>query len=122
LSTGLEMRLNQDNSVEDIRVGKFVVIEGKKNRFFSMITDLSLSTSNQKILLDPPKNDEFISEILYGSGTFGTVNIQPMLMIEKNKESEQEELKPVKTIPSHFSSVFEASEQDFKVVFGSEDD
>ncbi|GIW21710.1 MAG: hypothetical protein KatS3mg068_0717 [Candidatus Sericytochromatia bacterium] len=122
LSTGLEMKLSNDKSVEDIRVGKFVVIEGKKNRFFSMITDLSLSSSNQKILLDPPRNDDFISEILYGSGTFATVNIQPMLMLEKNKQSNQEELKPVKTLPSHFSSVFEASEDDFKIVFGSEDD
>jgi len=87
-----------------------------------MITDLALSSSNQKILLDPPKNDDFISEILYGSGTFGTVNIQPMLMLEKNSNSMQEELKPVKTVPSHFSSVFEASEEDFKIVFGSEDD
>lgn len=121
LSSGLEMKLNQDKSVEDIRVGKFVVIEGKKNKFFSMITDLSLSTSNQKILLDPPQNDDFISEILYGSGTFGTLSVQPMLMLEKNKELE-EELKPVKTLPSHFSNVFEADEKDFKIVFGAEDD
>jgi len=34
LSTGLEMRLNNDKSVEDIRVGKFVVVEGKKIDFF----------------------------------------------------------------------------------------
>ena len=54
LSGGLEMRLSPDISVEDVRVGKFVVVEGIKNRFFSMLTDVSLGTSNPKILLAPP--------------------------------------------------------------------
>ncbi|MFN8671682.1 MAG: ATP-binding protein [Candidatus Sericytochromatia bacterium] len=121
LSSGLEMKLNPNNSVEDIRVGKFVVVEGKQNRFFSMITDVSLSTSNQKILLDPPRDDDFTSEILSGIGTFGNVKIQPMLMLERNKESSQEELRPVKTIPGHFSKVRESSDDDFKIVFGAED-
>lgn len=120
LSSGLEMRLNPNNSVEDVRVGKFVVVEGKQNRFFSMLTDVSLGTSNGKILLDPPRDDDFTSEILSGIGTFGTVKLQPMLMIERNVASSVEELKPVKTIPSHFSNVCDAGEDDFKIVFGDE--
>lgn len=32
------------------------------------------------------------------------------------------ELLPVKTIPSHFSQVYEASERDFRIIFGWEDD
>ncbi len=115
------MRLSPGYSVEEVRVGKFVVIEGKQNRFFSMLTDVSLGTSNPKILLDPPRDDDFMSEILSGTGTFGTVKLQPMLMIERNSESSQEELRPVKTIPTHFSNVLDASEQDFKIVFGAED-
>ncbi|MEK7435079.1 MAG: ATP-binding protein [Cyanobacteriota bacterium] len=122
LSSGLEMKLNPSNSVEDIRVGKFVVVEGKKNRFFSMITDVSLNTSNPKILLDPPEDDGFISEILNGTGTFGNVEIQPMLMLERDAKSSVEELRPVKTIPGHFSKVCESSEEDFKIVFGDEND
>jgi len=43
-------------------------------------------------------------------------------MLEKNIKTNEEELRPVKTIPSHFSNVFDANENDFKVVFGSEDD
>lgn len=121
LSGGLEMKLNPNNYVEDIRVGKFVVVEGRQNRFFSMITDVSLGSSNQKILLDPPTDDDFTAEILNGIGTFGNVKIQPMLMLERNATSSQEELRPVKTIPGHFSKVCESSEDDFKVVFGSED-
>lgn len=121
LSGGLEMRLNPGYSVEEIRIGKFVVVEGKQNRFFSMLTDVSLGTSNQKILLDPPRNDDFTSEILNGIGTFGNVKLTPMLMLERNAESSQEELRPVKTIPTHFSNVCDSNEEDFKIVFGSED-
>jgi DNA helicase HerA-like ATPase len=40
-----------------------------------------------------------------------------MLMLEQD-----DELRPVKTIPSHFSPVFEASADDFGTVFGREDD
>lgn len=113
------MRLNPNNTVEDLRVGKFVVVEGQRNRYFCMLTDVSLGTSNAKILLDPPRDDDFTSEILSGIGTFGIAKVQPMLMLERNEESE-EELRPVKTIPSHFSNVCESDEDDFKIVFGDE--
>jgi DNA helicase HerA-like ATPase len=114
------MRLNPQSTVEDLRVGKFVVVEGKRNRYFSMLTDVSLGTSNPKILLDPPRDDDFTSEILSGIGTFGNAKLQPMLMLERNSDSE-EELRPVKTIPGHFSNVCEAEESDFQIVFGAED-
>lgn len=116
------MRLNSDQSVEDVRVGKFVVVEGKKNRFFSMITDVKLDSSNPKILLDPPRSDDFIAEVIKGTGTFALIQVQPMLMLEQGKNNSEEELRPVKTIPSHFSPVYEADDLDFKIVFGSEDD
>jgi DNA helicase HerA-like ATPase len=38
------------------------------------------------------------------------------------EETNEYQLLPVKTVPSHFSQVFEAHEQDFRVVFGWEDD
>jgi len=120
LSSGLEMRLEAQFSVEDLRVGRFVVVEGQSTRFFSMLTDVSLSTTNPRILLHPPRGDEFLLSVLSGVSTFGTVKVQPMLMLEK--QGEDEELRPVKTIPSHFSPVFEASKEDFALVFGSEDE
>lgn len=122
LSTGLEMRLNPATSVEDVRVGRFVVIEGRTNRFFSMLTDVSLSTSNPRILQHPPQNDEFLLSVLSGVSTFGLVSVQPMLMLERAAGTSAPELRPVKTIPSHFSPVYEAGKEDFALVFGQEDD
>lgn len=155
LSQGLEVRLHPDISVEDMRVGKFLVVRGRRSRFFCMLTDILLGTSSPRIVVNPPNpEDDFMREVLAGSGTYGTISLAPMLMLTERDEapgepvngkngkngkkdsaaasnglasyqaqsSEELELLPVKTIPSHFSQVYDASERDFRAVFGWEDD
>ncbi len=151
LTGGLEVRLHPDILVEDMRVGKFLVVHGVRSRFFCMLTDVALGISNQRIVAYPPSwGDTLMREILAGSGTYGTINLAPMLMFtpESNESdgnvdgksaklkeavntslasfqaqtSTTMELMPVKTIPTHFSQVYEASEDDFRRVFGWEDD
>ena len=142
LSQGLEVRLHPDVSVEDMRVGKFLVVQGRRSRFFCMLTDVSLGTANPRIVSNPPDpSNTFLQEVLAGSGTYGTINLSPMLMFTptdaqtssqaQNPKSKTQnppantsaiELLPVKTIPSHFSQVFDASDRDFRAVFGWEDD
>jgi uncharacterized protein len=156
LTKGLEVRLYPDISVEDMRVGKFLVVQGVRSRFFCLLTDVALGTANPRIMADPPDaNDSFLREVLAGSGTYGTIELSPMLMftpseiedyryslpleVAKNGKGKKNakdtslasfqantttdlELLPVKTIPAHFSQVFEASERDFRTVFGWEDD
>jgi hypothetical protein len=112
---GLNARLDQ--SVEDIRVGKFVVIRGEKHEFFSMVTDIVLEATNQKVLIDPPEGDGFVREVLTGTSTYGTITLTPRLMLPTTLE---EALQPVRTIPAHFSTLYEASEEDFTLVFGQE--
>ena len=41
LVEGLEMKLSPERSVEDLKAGKFVVVEGDKNEFFSMVRNWS---------------------------------------------------------------------------------
>ena len=142
LTQGLAVRLYPDISVEEMRVGKFLVIQGVQSRFFCLLTDVALGTANPRILANPPRlEDSLMREVLAGSGTYGTLELAPMLMLtaqtgarkplEKRENalaafeansSAEVELLPVKTIPAHFSEVFEASEQDFRMVFGWEDD
>ncbi|UFP92552.1 helicase HerA domain-containing protein [Gloeobacter morelensis] len=120
LSEGLEVRLSPEVSVEEMRVGKFCVVYGRRTRFFSMLTDVTLGTASPKILMNPPApEDDFLFEVLSGTSTFGTVQLTPMLMFET--VNGQSELRPVKTIPSHFSQVHEATSYDFQMVFGSEE-
>ncbi|NCC37753.1 MAG: ATPase, partial [Chloroflexia bacterium] len=118
LSEGLTARLEASESVEDMRVGKFVVVRGEKHEFFSMITDVTLEATSQKILTDPPDGDSFLQAVLAGTSTFGTLDLMPRLMLPHDLSAQ---LLPVKTIPRHFSPVFEAQEGDFTRVFGQED-
>ncbi|MGF1495233.1 MAG: helicase HerA domain-containing protein [Elainellaceae cyanobacterium] len=138
LSQGLEVRLHPDVSVEDMRVGKFLVVQGRRSHFFCLMTDVSLGTASHRIMANPPEpSNTFLQEVLAGTGTYGTVELAPMLMLTPEpgkrlssngnagpqaQSSADVELLPVKTVPSHFSQVFEASERDFRVVFGWEDD
>jgi len=42
LTKGVEVRLDGAASVEDMAVGRYVTIQGQKQRFFGMITDVTL--------------------------------------------------------------------------------
>ncbi|MEL6249455.1 MAG: ATP-binding protein, partial [Cyanobacteria bacterium J06627_15] len=146
LSQGLEVRLHPDVLVEDMRVGKFLVVQGVRSRFFCMLTDVVLGTASPRVVSNPPEpGNSFLQAVLAGSGTYGTVNLTPMLMFTPEPEqpgqqepqdrqqrnglasyaansSAQLQLLPVKTIPGHFSQAYDATERDFRAVFGWEDD
>jgi DNA helicase HerA-like ATPase len=120
---GLEMKLDEWYSVEDIRAGKFVVIEGEKSRFFCMVTDVRLDATNPQVLADPPgEEEELMRQVLHGTATYGTVCLRPLLMMEKNEVVAGDgDPHLVKTIPVHFSVVCEAEEEDVNRIFGSEE-
>ena len=123
LAKGVEVRLDSSASVEDIAVGRYVTIEGQKQRFFGMITDVSLGVIDQKLTLTPPDvSDPFMAEVLAGTSTYGTIHVSPYLIIGGDVASLLEGPQPVKTVPSHFSTVNLASQRDVELVFGSEDE
>ncbi len=128
LTEGLEMKLAEDCSIEDIKAGKFVVIDGDKFRFFSLITDLRLDATTPAVLQNPPDvSDDLVREVLSGTATYATVTLKPMLTTELNESEdengtpERREPQPVKTVPPHFSPVYEATSADVARIFGSED-
>lgn len=121
LSTGLRVRIDPRYSIEKLAVGRYVVIKGRQTglRFFGIITDIALDASNPELIRRPPaSSDDFIVDVYNGSVAFGTMEISPMLVLDE----ELGEPRPVKTIPSHFSLVSEASPQDVELVFGEEDE
>ncbi|MBA7611433.1 hypothetical protein ES703_18657 [subsurface metagenome] len=123
LDRGVEVKLDSPVSVEDMAVGRYVTIEGHKQRFFGMITDVSLGVIDPKLTLTPPDvADPFVAEVLAGTSTYGTIHVLPMLTIGGDAASLIEGPQPVKTVPSHFSVVNLASQRDVELVFGSEDE
>ncbi|MEL6524909.1 MAG: ATP-binding protein, partial [Chloroflexota bacterium] len=66
---------------------------------------------------DPPDiTDPFLRDVYTGTVAYSIVTVTPMLIID-----DQEGALPVKTIPGHFNSVFNATEHDVNAVFGDED-
>lgn len=118
LSEGFSVRINPDVSFDSIKTGKFVTISGENHAFFSLITDLKLEVTNPDILLFPPHaNQKLLIRSLKRRHAYVVAHIKPMLMLNHFNQ-----IVPVKTIPVHFSPVFEADERDIALVFGKEEE
>ncbi|MBZ0295441.1 MAG: ATP-binding protein [Anaerolineae bacterium] len=116
LSKGLVVKLDRGQTVEELAVGRYVVVHGKNKRFFCMINDIVLDNTNPSIQNDPPDiSDPFLNAVYSGTTAYGTVHVVPMLSLDDGKP------KPVKSIPSHFMPVFNATDEDVNDVFGKED-
>ena len=121
-SKGLLLKLSNNFNIEDLRIGKFAIIEGDKTKYFSMVTDIFLETSNPKLLNHMPSpDDHFIKDVLKGSSVYSLVQLTPYLMVDLNNTMVEDSACKVKTIPPHFASVYEALEKDIEQIFGKEE-
>jgi len=116
-SQGLRVRLLDPAAVERLRVGSFVVLEGDERRYFGMITDLALDTTDASLLADPPIRSPFLSRIVRGTHAYATAEIRPSLVLEPESDQPQ----PARSIPTHFARLRQATVDDFALVFGHED-
>ncbi len=116
LSEGLILRIDQSADAQQIFSGRFVCIKDGSKSFFSIISDLTLESSDQSVLIDPPRaGEELFAQIYRNKFLFKTAQIKPMLVLENGVLSGC-----VRTIPGHFSPVFLASDQDIERVFGQD--
>lgn len=122
LTQGVQVKLDPVRSVEDVAVGRYVAISGKKKRFFGMITDVSLEAVDPRAMVMPPDiSDPIIARVVSGTTTYGKISVLPMLTISGGVIGGLEGPQPAKTVPSHFAGVELASQQDVELVFGQED-
>ena len=122
LKEGLTVKLAEDVSVEDVKVGQYVTIEGERQRFFAMIGDIELRVTDGQMESTPPDlSDPFVAAVLRGTSIYGALTVSPLLTIDKGALGQVEGPRPVKTLPAHFSTVWPASEEDVAAVFGGED-
>ena len=49
LTGGLDVRLDSHRSVEEMAVGRYVTIQGERARFFGIITDVQLKSTNERL-------------------------------------------------------------------------
>jgi uncharacterized protein len=124
LAQGVEVRLDSSGqvTVEDIKVGSFVTIQGQRQRFFGVVTDISLGASDPRLKHAPPEvEDPFIAQVVSGTVAYGQVSVLPNLTLPLVLGDAQEAPVAAKTIPAHFSRAYAASEADVATVFGQED-
>jgi DNA helicase HerA-like ATPase len=120
LASGLTVKLDPAFTLEKLAVGRYVVAQGRESdrRFFGIITDIALDSTHPELShLPPDLDDDFTAEVYRGGVAYGTIHVSPMLMLDPDEDTPR----PVKTIPAHFSPIYEASPQDVERVFGAED-
>ena len=118
LSKGLEAKLAPDRLIEGLAVGRYVVVRGQTaRRFFGMITDVTLASRHPEVEQSPPEDpDGFLAQVYRGTLTYGQMHITPMLVVEDGN------VRPAKTIPAHFTRVYEATPEEVAQVFGDPDE
>ena len=122
LERGLEVRLEPPTSVEEVKVGAFVTVQGQKTRFFGIVTDVALGTADPRLKYNPPEvSDPVIAQVVSGTTAFGIISVRHTLIMPPALGDTSQPL-PTKTVPPHFSRVYTASEQDVQAVFGKEDE
>ncbi len=124
LAQGVEIRLHPAGAtlIEDVKVGTFLTIQGRKYRFFGVVTDLELSSSDPRLKHSPPdSSDPVIAAAISGTVAYGTVSALPNLTLPL-AAGDADGPVAAKTIPSHFSPVWPASARDVELVFGQDDE
>ena len=122
LSEGVEIRLDGGASVEDIFVGSYATIQGDHKRFFGMVSEVRLGTTDATLRATPPDvSDPIVARVFDGTVAYGSVTVRPRLVLPPVAGA-GEGLTPARTVPAHFSRAFRASDADVAQVFGQEDD
>ena len=122
LTNGVQVRLDATASVEDIKVGTFVTILGSQYRFFGVVTDIGLDSTDPRLKHTPPAvDDPFIAQVASGTVAYGTISVMPNLTMPV-AQGDSEGPVAAKTIPPHFSRAYAASQRDVEMVFGREDE
>ncbi len=111
VTEGFAVRLLRDVSPESLKIGDFAVIEGRIYKFFGIIDDLRLLSSNEDVFFDPPETP-LQKLALSGSIIYSEIQLSPYVMADPDGN-----LMSIKTVPEHFSSVRLAENRDIELVF-----
>ena len=86
------------------------------------MTDIALGATDPRLKNAPPPGDNpLLAQVIQGTVAFGTVSVLPHLTMPMAAGDRQDPPVAAKTIPTHFSRAYSASQQDVSMVFGEED-
>jgi hypothetical protein len=117
LGEGMQVKLDGNAVVEGVAVGSYVTIQGQTNRkFFGLVTDIRLEAADSALNKLPPPEDELRLSIYRGTVTYGVLHVKPMLV-----RDEAGEVKPVKSVPAHFTTAYRATPQEVQEIFAADE-
>jgi len=124
LTDGFIVRLLSEVSPESLSVGQYLIVEGERQDYVTIIKDIDLA-SNQEHLADvlvqnrsDESGNELVKKALKGHSLYVRVTLKPLLMIPKENKKEARQ---AKSIPPHLSPAREAVAADIERVFGKAD-
>ena len=130
LSRGLDVRLDgsAEASLEDVAVGSFVTIVGRRQRYFAVVTDLELRAVDDSVRHFPPGGStysgagmgDFVADVMAGTLAYGQLSVMPSMTAPLDAVDDGRALaqaEQAKTIPEHFAPVYAASQADIDAVF-----
>ena len=131
LSRGLDVRLDGSSGalLEDVAVGSFVTIVGRRQRYFAVVTDLELRAVDDSVRHFPPTGsqgtgaDGFAAEVMAGTLAYGQLSVMPSMTAPLGAEDSvgaATSAEQAKTIPEHFAPVYAASQADIDAVFAAQ--
>jgi DNA helicase HerA-like ATPase len=113
LNDGVLIKLDGNMPIEGVTVGSYVTVKGQTDRkFFGLVTDIRLGSDDPRL---PPPDDAFRTEIYRGTVAYGVLHVKPMLV-----QLGDDDPKPVKSMPAHFTEAFRATPVEVERIFESE--
>jgi uncharacterized protein len=117
LTEGVEVKLDRDTLIEGVTVGSYITIDGQTDRkFFGLVTDITLDATDMAIQKMPP-TDPALLNILRGTAVYGKLSVKPHLV----REMGSGELRPVKSVPAHFTVAYRSTPEEVREVFAQDE-
>jgi len=124
LTDGFVVRLLPAISPENLSVGQYLIVEGERQDYVTIIKDIDLASNQERLAdvlvqnMDGESGDELVKKALKGRSLYVRVTLKPLLMIPKGAK---EEVRLAKSVPPHLSPAREAVAHDIERVFGKPD-
>ncbi len=118
-AAGLTAKLDESTSVEDVKLGNFAVIEGRRHLYFSLIADVRFQSTHPRFFVEAAEAEGLTRNVLWGTAVYPVVALKPSLQVDREQP---EDVRPAKTLPEHGSRVRDATEADIYQIFGAPSD
>jgi len=134
LEANLQVRLTVP--AQQVQEGAFVIMDSSNWRFYGLVTDLQLGSTDPRFADDQSASrlPIHLNRLLQGQTLFTNLAVMPALMLDRGPElgspeygnwaalqlGEKPKPIPVKTVPSHHSNVKLADQEDIAEIFGEE--